>query len=231
MTTLETLEHARQPAGAISSMAAIRSARAESWIALGHIAAGIRPGMTERQACELAGGFLEAHEAQRHRHPAIVRFGEGTSKASSEPSRPGRVLGEKDIFLVDIAAVWEGRPGHAGDTFVAGDDPDMHACADAARTLWREVGEHWRRHAADGRALHAYAVERADAQGWRLDLDIDRHRADGLPCTLHRPGALGDARSHPGTGMLWVLEVRIAHPSRPFGAFYKDLVLPDEEMD
>ena len=41
-----------------------------------------------------------------------------------EKSEPGVVLGDNDIFFVDIGPIYGDTEGDAGDTFVVGDDPD-----------------------------------------------------------------------------------------------------------
>lgn len=133
-----------------------------------------------------------------------------------------------DIFFVDIGPVWQGHEGDAGDTFVVGDDPEMRACAQAARTLWHEVAEQWRSHRTSGQALYAFAAERAAAMGWRLNQDIKGHRVCDFPHAIYKAGNLGDFGLCPSAG-LWILEIQIAHPSRPFGAFYEDLLSEEEQ--
>ena len=44
-------------------------------------------------------------------------------------SEPGVVLGEHDIFFLDIGPVYGGTEGDAGDTFVFGDDAEHHKAA------------------------------------------------------------------------------------------------------
>ncbi len=217
----------REAHGARFSLASVRYARGQSWDAVQRIAAAIRPGMTEAQACAQAGAILAQAGMDRIWHPVIVRFGEGTLKTFKEQSDPDRVLGRNDIFFIDIGPVWQGHEGDAGDTFVVGDDPDMHACAEAARVLWTEVDRHWRDSGASGAALYAYAAQRAAAMGWKLNLDIKGHRVCDFPHAIYRAGSLGDFGLCPNTG-LWVLEIQIAHPARPFGAFYEDVLFADD---
>jgi hypothetical protein len=66
----------------------------------------------------------------------------------------------------------------------------------------------------------AYSI---DAMGWRLNLDIKGHRVSDFPHAIHRGGDLGDFENYPNAG-LWILEIQIAHPSKPYGAFYEDLL-------
>ena len=131
---------AREAIGPTFSMAAMLRARERTFDAVNRIAAAIRPGMTERQAGEKAQSMLDALPMERIWHKTLVRFGPGTLKTFHQPSDPDRALGEEDIFFVDLGVVWDGHEGDAGDTFVTGSDPEMRACAQAARDLWATVG-------------------------------------------------------------------------------------------
>lgn len=224
MTTLES--DRREAHGAAYSLEQMRYARERSWEAVREIAGLMRPGTTEAQAKELATEALQRLGMDRIWHPTIVRFGEGTLKTFKERNDPERVLGERDIFFVDIGPVWRGHEGDAGATFVVGDDAQMQACADAAKALWVDVSAHWRRERVAGTALYAYAAKRAEEMGWRLNLDIKGHRVCDFPHAIYRAGDLGDFGRCPSAG-LWILEIQIAHPTRPFGAFYEDLLIEE----
>ena len=182
--------------------------------------------MSEGQAGETAQAILETMGMDRLWHKTLVRFGSETLKTFHELSDPGRVLGQDDVFFVDLGAVWDGHEGDAGDTFVTGSDPEMHACAQAARDLWTIVATRWAGQRLSGEALYAYAADEAEAMGWRLNLEIRGHRVSDFPHAIYRAGTLGDFASCPSTG-LWILEIQIAHPQRPFGAFFEDLLFED----
>jgi len=128
------------------------------------------------------------------------------------------------LIRLDLGVVWGGHEGDAGATFVVGDDAEMHACADAAKTVFDEVEHHWRTTGAGGKALYEYAEQRANVLGWRLNLDIKGHRVSDFPHAIYKAGNLGDFDASPNPG-LWILEIQLAHPTRPFGAFYEDLLV------
>jgi len=216
----------REAVGAAFSMSAMSRARERTIEAVNNIAAAIKPGLTEQQAGETAQAMLETMGMDRIWHKNLVRFGSETLKTFHEPSDPDRVLGEEDVFFVDLGIVWDGHEGDAGDTFVTGSDPEMHACAQAARDLWMLVATHWRDRRPSGEALYAYATEQAQAMGWRLNLEIRGHRVSDFPHAIYRAGDLGDFALCPSAG-LWILEIQIAHPTRPFGAFFEDLLIED----
>ncbi len=72
--------------------------------------------------------------------------------------------------------------------------------------------------------LYRYATDQANAMGWVLHLDIKGHRVSDFPHAIYKGGNLGDFDQAPNAGV-WILEIQIAHPQRPFGAFYEDLLI------
>lgn len=198
-------------------------AQARTWEAVDAIAAAIRPGMRESEATRLGKQILAELDMERIWHPLLVRFGSNTLKAFNQRSDGDPVLGEQDIFFIDMGIVWKGHEGDAGATFTVGDDADMIACAAAAKTLYQRVEAHWREAACTGVELYDFAREQAEAMGWKLNLDIKGHRVSDFPHAIYRAGDLGDFDAQPNGG-LWILEIQIAHPSKPYGAFYEDLL-------
>ncbi|KWF08337.1 M24 family metallopeptidase [Burkholderia pseudomultivorans] len=214
----------KEAVGAAFSLDAMRHARTMTWKAVDMIAAAIRPGMRESEANALGRRILDDLGMDRIWHPVIVRFGENTLRTFKEHSATDPVLADNDIFFIDLGAVWTKHEGDAGATFVCGDDADMRACADAARTIYGEVEQHWRTTGCGGIALYDFAAQRAEAHGFRLNLDIKGHRVSDFPHAIYKAGNLGDFDAVPAAG-LWILEIQIAHPTRPFGAFYEDLLV------
>ncbi len=210
--------------GAPFSLEKMVRARDLTFEAVRRIGAAITPGMTEGRGGEVAQEILEAMGMERLWHKNVVRFGPGTLKIFSDDFDPDYGLRADDIFFVDLGAVWDGHEGDAGDTFVVGADPEMAACAEAARTLWAEVAALWRDDGLSGHALYDQARARAEARGWRLNWQVKGHRVSDFPHAIYRAGALGDFDGPPTTG-LWILEIQIAHPTRPIGAFYEDLLI------
>src|SRR5882757_676140 len=116
------------------SAATMLSVRDRTRAAIHTIAAQCRPGMLEEVAVEMAKGILKQAGMQRGWHDVYVRFGSNTTKTFGEASDAGIVLGEDDIFLIDIGPVWEKWEGDGGDTFVTGGNPDYARCgADACK--------------------------------------------------------------------------------------------------
>ncbi|MGO4259938.1 M24 family metallopeptidase [Lysobacter sp. TAB13] len=217
MTTKENVGPAFDPA-------AMLHARTMTWQAIDRIAAQIRPGMRESDAKTIGEAVLKDLGMARIWHPLLIRFGANTLKTFRQRSDGDVVLGEDDIYFIDMGVVWDGHEGDSGATFVTGADTDMRACADAAKTLFDRVHGYWKDQRVSGPELYRYAAEQAEAMGWVLNLDIQGHRVSDFPHAIYKAGDLGEFESCPAAG-LWILEIQIAHPQRAFGAFYEDLLI------
>jgi len=209
------------PAYTLSSM---QHAQAMTWQAIELLSQRMVPGLLESEARELGKQVLVELDMQRIWHPLLVRFGANTLKTFKERSDGDPRLGENDIYFIDMGAVWQGHEGDAGATFTTGHDPQKIACAAAAKTLFDRVEAHWRTNSVTGPDLYQYAEAQATEMGWTLNPTIKGHRVSDFPHAIHRGGDLGDFAQAPGAG-LWILEIQIAHPTLPYGAFYEDLLV------
>jgi hypothetical protein len=191
---------------------------------LAQIASIVRPGMAEEEAVAEGRSILKRKGLLRGWHGIKVRFGENTLKGFSESSKPGVILQEDDIFFVDIGPVWRKWEGDAGETFVVGHDADMHRCKRDVRVLFDCVQAKWQVDSLTGAGLYEYASAEARSLGWELNLDTSGHRLSDFPHAALYSGSLSEVGFSPATG-LWVLEIQIRHPDRPFGAFFEDMLL------
>jgi len=215
--------NAQQAVGEKFVLESMHYARDKTWEAVEEVAAMIQPGMLESEAVAECQRVLREMEMERIWHPILIRFGENTLRTFKQRSEEDPRLKDNDIFFIDLGVVWQGHEGDAGATFVVGADAEMKACADAAKTVFDEVERHWRTTGAGGKALYDYAAERASTLGWKLNLDIKGHRVSDFPHAIFKAGNLGNFEPHPDAG-LWILEIQLAHPTRPFGSFYEDLL-------
>ncbi|MHB1059690.1 MAG: M24 family metallopeptidase [Rhodanobacter sp.] len=213
----------REAVGARFDPALMQLAREKTWAALHGIRERMRPGISEDEARAGAMEVFRELGYERLWHPVVIRIGANTVKTYRQASDPGVRLGENDSYFIDLGLVFDGHEGDVGDTFAVGDAPRQQACADAARALFDEVAEAWRTQRLSGQALYAFADERAQAAGWRLNHETKGHRVGDFPHSIHKGGDLCDLEASPSNG-LWILEIQIAHPSEPFGAFYEDLL-------
>ena len=98
-------------------------------------------------------------------HDVYVRFGTNTTKTFGAASDPGIVLGEDDIFFIDIGPVFEKWEGDGGDTFLTGADPEMARCADDARKLFHIVRKKWETRRLTGKGSTTSPIAEAQAHG------------------------------------------------------------------
>ena len=201
-------------------------ARAETRRAIAAIAARIRPGMVEEDAVALARTIIAEQGHTLSWHPVRIRFGANTILPMKRSSPPGAVLGENDIFFIDIAPRIGHCEGDGGASFVIGEAPEYARCAGDAERLFHEVRHVWQTTRTSGRALYDFAARRAAEMGWVLDPELPGHRVSDFPHAAVHTGALADFDGHP-SGMRWILEIHLLDPRRRFGAFFEDMLLDD----
>jgi len=213
----------REAVGPAYAIEAIRAAQAKSWDALERIAALVHPGMTEAQAIARGEAVLAEMGMELAWHPLLIRFGANTLKIFSDRTPGDAVLGEDDIWFVDMGPVFGGHEGDVGATFTTGNDPARQACARDVKLLFERIKAIWDGGAVTGYDLYDAAQAEAAALGWVLNLDIQGHRVGDYPHSVHQGGKLGAFPQAPSPG-LWILEMQIRHPTEPYGAFYEDLL-------
>ena len=219
-----TTAHPKEATGEAFSLDAMRVAQSESWRALRAMVAQIHPGMRESEALAMGHQVLADMGMDCEWHPLMMRFGENTLKVFSSKNDDDHVLGEDDIYFIDMGPVFQGHEGDVGETFVTGTDPEMARCAADSKALFDRVAAIWRDEKLGGIALYDAAAREAEALGWVLNLDVKGHRVSDYPHRALPPGGQLGSLDHVPTTGLWVLEIQIRHPTRPFGAFYEDLL-------
>ena len=225
MTMLAELE----ATGEKYSLDGLMDVRARTRRAVHLIADQVKPGMAEEEAKEIARDTLTALGMRRGWHHIIVRCGSNTTKDFMERSEPGVVLGENDIFFVDIGPIYGDTEGDAGDTFVFGSRSRSPAGQEGRPAHLGDVRAKWFADGVTGKELYDYAIEVAAGFGWKLNMDLSGHRLSDFPHSAHYDGPLAEVGFRPNPN-LWVLEIAIAHPERNFGAFYEDLLLEDQSF-
>jgi hypothetical protein len=213
----------KEAVGLAYSLDGMLHAKRMIWEAIAQMGRQITPGMRESDAKALGLTILQELGMERIWHPMLIRFGSNTLKTFKQRSEGDPILGEQDIFFIDLGVVWDRHEADAGATFTTGNNPEMQACAAAAKTLFDQVHDHWKTHQVNGPELYRFAEAQATAMGWLLNLEIKGHRVSDFPHAIYRAGDLGAFEDCPNVG-LWILEIQIAHPTRPFGAFYEDLL-------
>ncbi len=221
---MNALPHPKEAVGSAFDLELMRYASEQSWQAVRLMSEAFRPGLRESEARQMAIDILQDLGMERIWHPVHVRFGINTVKTFRQKSDGDPLLGEDDIFFIDIGPVFRGHEGDVGATFTTGDDPGKAACAAAAKSLFDEVRGAWRDQALSGPALYDFAARRAGEMGWTLNLDIKGHRVSDFPHAIHRGGDLGAFEGIPVPGV-WVLEIQIANREGTYGAFHEDVLI------
>jgi methionyl aminopeptidase len=215
--------------GTAFSIEKMRETRRRTRQAVHAIAANIQPGVSEHDARAMARETLSELGLRRGWHPIIVRFGPNTTRQFLDTRGGEVVLGEHDIFFVDIGPIHDEIEGDAGETFSVGSDPERIRATHDVRAIWDEVRDAWFGQKLTGQALYALADDCCARRGWRLNLELSGHRLSDYPHKVHYNGPLNEVDIVPGPD-LWVLEIAIARLDDSFGAFYEDLLLEDQSF-
>jgi methionyl aminopeptidase len=215
--------------GPYYSVEKLLGARRKTSEAVLRIAEKIKPGMLEEDARRIGQETLEELGSSQGWHKTLVRFGRNTTKNYVDASEPNVRLADNDIFFVDIGPIWGDTEGDGGGTFVVGQEPDadMKRCAIDVRRIFETVRQQWMASKMTGKELYDFAIEAAAALGWVLNLGLTGHRLSDYPHKAYYAGTLGAISVHPSPN-LWILEIQIRHPSKPFGGFFEDLLLTTE---
>ena len=195
MTTM--LDTELEGTGENFSLDALMDVRARTRKAVHLIADQVKPGMAEEEAKAIARDTLKELGMRRGWHHIIVRCGSNTTKDFMEKSEPGVILGENDIFFVDIGPIYGETEGDAGDTFVFGDDPDHLRAKREVRQIWDEVRDTWFASGINGKELYDVAIETAAGYGWNLNMDLSGHRLSDFPHSAHYDGPLAEVTFRP----------------------------------
>lgn len=202
----------------------LEMARDKTLLVINKTAQRIRPGMSEREARSLLQEIQTQEGAAKSWHPAQIRFGSNTLLPFGQKGDDDISLKDNDIFFLDIGPIFSGHEGDVGRTFYVGMDADMKRCCDDVEAIWHEVREHWRNRSASGEQLYRFANEAATLRGWVLSLQkANGHRIADFPHAARQRGSIESFSQKPAANR-WILEIQIRHPTRPFGAFYEDLL-------
>jgi Xaa-Pro aminopeptidase len=208
---------------------ALMMARKNTKEAIALIARTIQPGMLEEDARQMAKETLDRLGSHKGWHKILVRFGTNTTLNFEDPSERGVRLKEDDIFFVDIGPVWGDTEGDGGETFVVGSpDLDMKRCTEDTKRIFHAVRNQWLSTGMSGKDLYDFAFKTSAEMGWTLNMELTGHRLAEFPHSAYYDGTLAAVSIRPSPN-LWVLEVQVKHPSKPFGGFYEDLLLENSE--
>ena len=176
--------------------------------------------MVEEDAKARARETLSGLSMRRGWHHIIVRFGPNTTKDFMERSEPGVVLGATTSSSWASARCTGVAKGTPGTPSWSAPIPSTTGPKKEDRTIWNKVR-------ADGSPTGPPVTNSTTRDrdhrglGWKLNLDLSGHRLSDYPHSAHYDGSLADVDFRPSPNV-WVLEIAIAHPHRPIGAFYEE---------
>lgn len=183
----------------------------------------IKAGMTEVEAHGLYKNLCTQFGIEKNWHPPKIRFGPNTLKTFKEISEP-YVLQENDLYFIDIGPVIDGHEADYGETFTLGENAEYKHIAEAAKIIFHEVSDYWRKQKSRGPALYEFASERARILGYQLNLGSDGHRIGDFPHHLFFKGAIIECEESllPNA---WILEIQLNSIHQKFGAFFEDILM------
>jgi methionine aminopeptidase len=188
----------------------------------------ITPGMTEEDAHKIYKELCSKFPLEKQWHPAKLRFGPNTLCQFKDVSVP-YILGEEDVFFIDIGPVIDGHEADYGETFTVGKNFDHRNIAETSKKVFQEVADFWKIQRCTGEELYLYAQERAEFYGYELSMGSDGHRIGDFPHHIHFKGGMPEVMEEiiPNA---WILEIHLHNREKTFGAFFED-ILTDEELD
>lgn len=187
-------------------------------------AKAMKPGILESEARKLIVEIQSQRGAPKSWHPPQIRFGENTLLPFGVPGQADICLKPNDIFFFDIGPIFSGHEGDVGRPFTIGNDPEMKKCCKAAEEIWFEVRNYWHHQKVTGKDLYEFAKSCALRRGWQLSLhEANGHRIADFPHAAKTRGSIEGFEQIPSPNR-WILEIQIRHPTKPFGAFYEDLL-------
>lgn len=202
----------------------LQAARDKTLDVINKMASLIKPGMTEVDTKELLKTIQTQMGAPRSWHPPQIRFGENSTLPFNQNGLENPALKDNDIYFLDIGPIFDDHEGDVGRTFVVGNDLEMKKCSEDVERIWHEVRTHWQEQRVTGPALYAFARRRAEAYGWELSLQkANGHRISDFPHAIRIRGSIEGWEEVPAPNR-WILEIQIRHPTKPFGAFFEDLL-------
>jgi methionyl aminopeptidase len=200
------------------------TARTRTWQAVVDIAAMIKPGMTEKQAIREANEYFASHGVKKFWHRTHIRFGTSTVLSFDDPYSEHVVLGEEDIFFIDVGPVWDGVEGDCGDTFVVGSNPNHLKLKCDVRILFDRMRDIWRDTRVSGSELYRRALKEVESMGYLLHPSyVKGHRLSEFSHAKYTKTSVADLDFCPAPER-WVLEFQICDRSLKYGAFIEDLL-------
>lgn len=205
----------------------MKNARKKTILAMKEIQSGLKEGMTEKQARDLAMKVFRDHGAVAHWHKPYIRFGKGTTLTFHQLLQTKERLKLNDPYYVDFGPVWkEGGISYEadyGDSFVFGENKEYLKLVKKAHRMFSKAKKYWKKEKVSGVQIYKYLKKLSKEEGVKLLEDVDGHRLSNFSHFKYSKKHLSEVKFYP-TKNLWILELQINDPAGRFGAFYEDLL-------
>ncbi len=222
--SIESLK--RNPEGVKSNfdLSVFLEGQKRAWDLLYHLKEQIKPGMSEAEAHEIYSKLQQESGAEKHWHPAKIRFGANTLKSFREISDDTSRLLENDIFFLDFGPIYDGYEGDVGRTFTLGQHSAGEKVIAKGEEIYQQVAHKFKSEKLSGPELYAYAEKLAEEAGYELVGEGAKgHRVGDFPHAIHHRGSLKDFAHVPSPNR-WILEIQLRDRQNQVGAFYEDVL-------
>jgi Xaa-Pro dipeptidase len=196
----------------------------------------IAPGRTERDVeQDILRMAADRFGVEKHWHKRIVRAGANTLATFSD-NPPLHTIGDDDMVFLDLGPVFAAWEADVGRSYAVGPDPLKHRLVRDLALQFEAVKAHALAHPdITGAGLYAFAVQSAEAAGWRFGGELAGHLVGEFPHArwpgnkLHghiRPENPKPMNGPDGFGRRrhWILEIHLVAPDGSFGGFYERLL-------
>jgi len=189
---------------------------------LDELVSALKPGMTELEAVDLAKEIFSGHGVSAVWHKSYIYFGINTLLTYRHKYVDTQILREEDIVYFDIAPLIDNIEGDIGRTITFGKNPIFEDLKQASESIFQEAHGFWKANNPTGIALYEHVYALTQKAGYEFILKGPGHLVGAFP---HKrwPGGL-DTYPYPVEPNLWILEVHIRHPEKPYGAFFEDIL-------
>lgn len=184
----------------------------------------IKPGIKESQATYGAIKIFEVNGIKKNWHRPYIRFGTNTVLTYRDKSKEDKTLQKEDIAYMDIGPVIGDIEGDAGCTLTFGKNELFKELKYQSERIFKLGLNYWKKNNPTGIELYKYIYRLTEDAGYEFNLNPAGHLIGSFPHERWTKEGLGNYPYIPEPGM-WVLEIQIRHPEKPYGAFYEAILL------
>lgn len=191
---------------------------------LNEVTSMLKPGVTEEEITKKAIELFKSKGVEKNWHNPYIRFGENTILTFKDKPTKNITLKEEDIAYIDIGPIIDDTEGDVGYTVYFGENKLFKDLKEKSELLFNMGVEYWRKENPTGIQLYEYLVTQANEFGYDCNLPKGGHLIGLFPHAKWSKENLGKYPYEVYPGM-WILEIQIRHPQKPYGAFYERILI------